>query len=159
MVLNDLGLHCNWPGLQIPFTSFLHTSNFSENFLSTEAYKKPNGESVLQDHLVSFMLTVIERNLSIHRTTRKKVKTRLCDINTSWCWILMLLFRLPMHWLHRQTQSSSTANLKTPLALMRVLLNFFTADSSIIPINMTNELCSQNIRSKTSLGWADLLQW
>jgi hypothetical protein len=43
MVLIDLGLHCNWPGLQIPFTSFLHTSNFSEKFLHTEAYKKPNG--------------------------------------------------------------------------------------------------------------------
>lgn len=76
----------------------------------------------------------------------------------------MLLFRLPMYRLHlhskfqRQTQSSSTANLKTPLALMTVLLNFFTTGSSIIPINMSNELCSQYIRSKSSLGWADLLK-
>ena len=72
MVLTDFGLHCNWPGLQIPFTSFLYTSNFSEKFLYTEAYKKPNGESVLQDHLVSFMLTITERKLFTPQNYQKK---------------------------------------------------------------------------------------
>ena len=99
---------------------------------------------------------------SPHRTTRKKVKTGLYNFNNSWCWIVMLLFRLPMYRLHlhskfhRRTQSSSTANLKTPLALLTAQLNFLTTGNSIIPINMTNELCSQNIRSKSSLGWDDL---
>ena len=44
------------------------------------------------------------------------------------------------------------------MALMTVLLNSFTTGSSIIPINMTNELHSQNNRSKSSFIWVDLLQ-
>ena len=36
----------------------------------------------------------------------------------------------------------------------RVLLNFFITGSSVIPINMTNESRSQNIRSKSV--WAGL---
>jgi len=72
MVLIDLGLHCNWPDLQIRFTSFLHTSNFSGKFLPTATYKKPNRESALQDHLVSFMLTVTERNLFTPQNYQKK---------------------------------------------------------------------------------------
>ena len=122
IALIDLGLHCNLPGLQIPCAYFLHTCIFSEKFLHTEAYKKPNGESILQ-YQVSFMLTVTERILFTPKNYQKKVKTRLYDLNTWWCWILILLFRLPMCRLHlhskfqRQTQSSSSANLKTPLAL------------------------------------------
>jgi len=34
----------------------------------------------------------------------------------------------------------------------------FTTGSSIIPIKMTNKLYSQNIRSKSNLGLADLLK-
>jgi len=57
MVLIDLGLHCNWLGLQIPFTSFLHTSNFSEKFLHIKAYKKiSQKEPTRCDRVVEFII-------------------------------------------------------------------------------------------------------